>query len=124
MDVGKARHHHLASPVHGVGAGKAHGKLVARPDRDDAVALDRYRSVVVNRVVAIDGDDRRVADQNRHGGPALLVMEVSHSDTARQQPASARRVRNVATTAGGSPACRALLYHRPKSPPWDTTPAV
>jgi hypothetical protein len=66
VDVRKARHHELAASVDRLGVREPGQDRVGRPDRGDPIALDRERGTVEDRVVGIDGDQRRVADHDRH----------------------------------------------------------
>ena len=51
------------------------GDLVARPDRDDARAVDEHRAGRMDRSGLVHGDDRGVTNQQRHRVPPRGVIE-------------------------------------------------
>ena len=69
VDVGEARHDHLAPAVKSFGGGVARQQVGARTDRRDAIAFNCNRAVVVDGVAIIDGDDRGIVDNGRQSIP-------------------------------------------------------
>ena len=74
VDVGEARHDHLARAVDFLGGGIARQDLGAGPDRRDAIAFDGDRGAVVHGVAIVDGGDRGVVNDDGQGFPPWLCL--------------------------------------------------
>ena len=77
VDVGEARHDHLARAVDPLGGGIARQDLGVWADRGDAIAVDRDRGVVVDRVAIVDGGDRGVVDDDGQGFPRRAAFPIT-----------------------------------------------
>ena len=66
VDVGEARHHHLAAPVDELGGGVSGDDGLAWANRSDFDPVDRDGGAVVDRVTRVHRDDRSVVDDRRH----------------------------------------------------------
>jgi hypothetical protein len=69
VDVGEARHDHLAGSVDALGCGIARQDVGAGPDRGDAIGFDGDRGAVMDRVAIVDGGDRSIVNNDGQGFP-------------------------------------------------------